>query len=155
MTSAISAGLLLYRQGPAGLEVLIVHPGGPFWSRRHRGAWTIPKGEVDTDEDAAAAAAREFAEELGSPPPAQPWLDLGEIRQKAGKRVRAFAAEGDLDAGSVVSNEVEVEWPRSSGRIVRFPEIDQARWVVPAEATELLNPAQVVLLDRLRDELAL
>ncbi|MGH9120866.1 MAG: NUDIX domain-containing protein, partial [Acidimicrobiales bacterium] len=98
-----SAGLLLFRRTPI-LEVLLVHPGGPFWARRDEGAWSIPKGELDGDEDERSVAAREFAEELGAPPPEGEWLDLGEVVQSGGKRVRAWGAEGDFDPGRLVSN---------------------------------------------------
>lgn len=145
-----SAGLLLFRRRDGGVEVLLVHPGGPFWARRDEGAWSIPKGELDEHGDPAATAAREFEEELGTPaPPAERWLDLGEVTQAAGKRVRAWAAEGDLDCDHVVSNTFELEWPPRSGRRARFPEVDRARWCSPAEAARLANPAQAAFVDRL------
>lgn len=149
-----SAGVLLYRlRGET--EVLLVHPGGPYWAGRHEGAWSIPKGEYDPGvEDAEAAARREFLEETGSVPPDVGVIDLGEVTQKAGKAVRAFAIEGDLDADAIVSNTFEMEWPPRSGRIETFPEVDRAAWCGMQEAARLINPAQVELLDRLNRALA-
>jgi predicted NUDIX family NTP pyrophosphohydrolase len=147
---AISAGILLHRRAGGQLQVLLVHPGGPFWARRDAGAWSIPKGEyADGAEDPLTAARREFEEELGSPPPDTDALDLGEIRQKSGKRVRAWALEGDLDAGSITSNTCMVEWPPRSGRQIEIPEVDRAEWFSLADAREKINPAQVALLERL------
>jgi predicted NUDIX family NTP pyrophosphohydrolase len=149
-----SAGILLFRQGPDGLEVLLVHPGGPIWARRDRGAWSIPKGEYAEDEDPLSAARREFEEELGSPPPAGDPLGLGEVRLKSKKVVRAWALAGDLDATRIKSNEFEMEWPPRSGRRRRFPEVDRAQWFNLAQAGEKLNAAQAPLLDRLREIVA-
>src|SRR5258707_8626689 len=146
---ASSAGILLYRRRGGGLEVLLVHPGGPFWARRDAGAWSIPKGEYGADEDAVAAARREFVEELGVAPPEGAVVDLGEVRQKSGKRVHAWAAAGELDPRGIVSNTFELEWPPRSGRMVEAPEIDRAEWFALAAAREKINPAQVELLDRL------
>ncbi len=142
--------------GAAGeIEVLIVHPGGPFWARKHEGAWSIPKGEFDPDaEDGAKAARREFAEELGSEPPPLPWIELGDTRLKSGKRIVAWAVEGDLDTDAIVSNTFSMQWPPKSGRMIDVPEVDEARWVTPSTAAELLNPAQVVFVERLIDQLA-
>ena len=147
--SATSAGIMLYRRRPRGLEVLLVHPGGPFWARRDAGAWSVPKGEYGPGEDPLAAARREFAEELGSAMPEGPVEDLGEVRQKAGKRVRAWGVEGDLDAEAIVSNTFELEWPPRSGRVIEVPEVDRAQWFSLEEAREKINPAQAELLDRL------
>lgn len=151
---ATSCGLLLWRLadhggGPA-VEVLLVHPGGPYWAHKDDGAWSIPKGETD-DDDLAAVAAREFAEELGTPPPGTPasWVDLGEIRQSGGKRVRAWATEGDLDPAALASNTFELEWPPRSGRRQSFPEVDRAQWFGVEEARRKLLAGQVALLDRL------
>jgi len=144
-----SAGILLYRRVEDGLEVLLVHPGGPLWARRDVGAWSIPKGECEPGEEPLAAARREFAEELGSEPPPGPALGLGEIRQKSGKRVIAWALEGDLDAGTVVSNTFQVQWPPRSGRMIEVPEVDRAGWFGLDDARLKLNPAQVKLVDRL------
>jgi predicted NUDIX family NTP pyrophosphohydrolase len=144
-----SAGILLYRRFGGELNVLLVHPGGPFWARRDEGVWSIPKGEYEGGEDQLAAARREFAEELGSPAPdgAEP-LDLGEITQRAGKRVRAWALEGDLDASAIVSNTCQVQWPPRSGRMIEIPEVDRAEWLPLEQARVKINPAQVALLDR-------
>jgi predicted NUDIX family NTP pyrophosphohydrolase len=130
-------------------EVLLVHPGGPFWARRDAGAWSIPKGEYDDGEDALAAARREFLEELGAEPPSG-LVDLGTVRQKNGKEVRAYLGSGDLDVGAVVSNTFTIEWPPRSGRMAEFPEIDRAEWFSLEDARVKLNPAQVAFLDRLR-----
>jgi predicted NUDIX family NTP pyrophosphohydrolase len=140
-----SAGVLLRR--PSG-EVLLVHPGGPFWARRDAGAWSIPKGEYSDSEDAEAAARREFVEELGVEPPAE-LRDLGVVRQKNGKEVRVFSGDGDLDVSAVVSNTFTMEWPPRSGRMAEFPEIDRAEWFPVDVAREKLNPAQAEFLDRL------
>lgn len=148
-TQRRSAGILLHRDGGGGLEVLLVHPGGPFWARRDAGAWSIPKGEYEPDEDPVHAARREFAEELGVPPPPGELADLGEVRQKSGKFVRAWALAGDLDPDAIVSNTLELEWPPRSGRMREFPEVDRAQWFGLVEAREKINPAQAALLDRL------
>jgi len=150
-----SAGLLLYRKGAGGLEVLIVHPGGPLWARRDRGAWSIPKGEVEPGDDDVVTAAREFHEELGHRPPAGGWIDLGEVTQAGGKQVHAFAAPGELDPAALRSATVAMEWPPRSGRTARFPEVDRAAWVSPDVAAELLIPAQVPLVERLAAHLGL
>ncbi len=148
---AASAGILLHRRRGETLEVLLVHPGGPAWARRDLGAWSIPKGEYVDGEDALTAARREFAEELGSPPPEGEARELGEIRQKSGKRVKAWAQEGDLDAGQISSNTCEVEWPPRSGKRIAIPEVDRAEWFELEDAREKINPAQVELLERLRE----
>lgn len=143
-----SAGMLLFRCGPNGLEVFLAHPGGPFWKNKDAGAWTIPKGEVNEGEDPLAAARREFQEETGIVP-AEPYLPLGAIRQKAGKTVHAWAWEGDADAEAVTSNEIRTEWPRGSGRWLTFPEVDRCAWFTPDAAREKINPAQAELIGRL------
>jgi predicted NUDIX family NTP pyrophosphohydrolase len=140
-----SAGVLLRRHDG---RVLLVHPGGPFWAKRDAGAWSIPKGEYDDGDDPEACARREFEEELGSPPP-DSLTDLGTVRQKNGKEVRAYLAQGDLDVAAVVSNTFTMEWPPRSGRTAEFPEIDRAEWFTVDEARSKLNPAQAELLDRL------
>lgn len=144
-----SAGLLVYRRGPSGVQVLLVHPGGPLWARRDEGAWSIPKGEHGPEEDALAAARREFREELGQDPPSGEPLALGEVRQPGGKRVTVWALEGDLDVGEVRGGTFEMEWPPRSGRIARFPEVDRAGWFDLEEARRKLLPGQVAFLDRL------
>jgi predicted NUDIX family NTP pyrophosphohydrolase len=146
-----SAGILLYRTGSQEIEVLLVHPGGPLFARRDLGSWSIPKGEIDDGEDPLAAARREFTEEVGTAPPAQEPVDLGEVRLKSGKRVRGFALPGDLDATAAVSNTFEMEWPPRSGARQSFPEVDRAEWFSFAEARERLNPAQAAFVDRLAD----
>jgi predicted NUDIX family NTP pyrophosphohydrolase len=144
-----SAGLVLYRRRGGDVEVLLVHPGGPMWERRHDGAWSIPKGEIDPGEEPLSAARREFAEELGHAPPDGEALDLGEIRQRGGKIVRGFALAGDLDATTIESNRIEVEWPPRSGGVIEIPEVDRAEWFAPTAMREAINPAQVELIDRL------
>ena len=139
-----SAGILLHRRGQDGREVLLVHPGGPFWAKRDDGAWSIPKGEYGSDKDPELAARREFEEELGSPlPDDAELLELGEVRQKNAKVVVAWAVEGDLDPTAARSNTFELEWPPRSGRRQEFPEIDRAEWFGLARARERLLPAPV------------
>ena len=149
----MSAGLLLFRQGPQGLEVLLAHPGGPFWRDRDIGAWTIPKGIVDEGEDLLDAARREFLEETGIRP-AGPFIPLGSIRQKAGKVVHAWAWQGDADASAIVSNTAKIEWPPGSGRWVTYPEVDRCAWCDPDSARRRINAAQAELIDRLEATLA-
>ena len=144
-----SAGLLVYRSKGTALEVLLVHPGGPMWAKRDNGAWSIPKGEYESDEDPLAAARREFTEELGVRPPDGPVQDLGEVRQKSGKVVHGWAVEGDLDVSEITSNTVTVQWPPRSGKTLEIPEVDRAEWFGPELAREKVNAAQVALLDRL------
>ena len=144
-----SAGILLHRISGGAPEVLLVHPGGPFWARRDAGAWSIPKGEYEDGDDPLAAALREFEEETGTALEAGELRDLGEVKQKGGKVVRAWAAEGDIDAGTVRSNTFTMEWPPRSGRTAEFPEVDRAGWFALDEAREKLNPAQAEFLDRL------
>jgi predicted NUDIX family NTP pyrophosphohydrolase len=144
-----SAGVLLWRRGAAGVEVLIGHMGGPFWAKKDAGGWSIPKGEYGDGEDPFAVAHREFEEELGSPVPTAELVELGVVRQAGGKVLTVWAGEGDLDATACVSNTFELEWPPRSGRIEHFPEIDRAAWVAVDEAREKLVKGQVPLLDRL------
>ncbi len=149
-----SAGILLHRVGPEGREVLLVHPGGPFWAKRDDGAWSIPKGEYDDDEEPMAAALREFEEEVGSAlEHVGELVELGEVRQRNRKRVTAWAAEGELDASAVRSNTFAMEWPPRSGRTQKFPEIDRAEWFTLARAREKLIEAQAAFLDRLEERL--
>jgi predicted NUDIX family NTP pyrophosphohydrolase len=150
----VSAGIVLYRRGPeGGVEVLLVHPGGPFWARKDAGAWSIPKGEYDDEDDPAARAEAEFVEELGQRAPAGPRLDLGEVRQAGGKRVRAWAVAGDIDAGATSSNTFEMEWPPRSGEKRAFPEVDKAAWFSLDEARLKLLAGQLPLLERLESAL--
>jgi len=148
MPPPLSAGVLLFRRRDGETQVLLVKPGGPYWRRKHTGAWMIPKGMVEPGETPAQAALREFEEETGTRLNAVPF-PLASVRQSGGKIVQAFAVEGDLDAGSIRSNEVEVEWPPKSGRRQRFPEIGEARWMRPDEARALMLPSQLPLLDAL------
>jgi predicted NUDIX family NTP pyrophosphohydrolase len=139
-----SAGILVYRRTGKVLEVLLVHPGGPFWRNRDDGAWSIPKGEMDEGEDPAEAALREFMEEIGSAPEGL-LCSLGEIRQRGGKRVYAFAVEGDIDAGTIANNTFEIEWPPKSGRLQTFPEVDRAGWFdLPAARAKIYRESAVV-----------
>jgi len=133
--------------------VLLVHPGGPFWKKKDAGAWSIPKGEAEPDEDLLAAAEREFREETGFVPRG-PYRALGSARQKGGKLVHAWAFEGDFDSSALVSNEVELEWPPRSGRRTRFPEVDRAAWCSISEARERINPGQFQLVEALLQSLA-
>ena len=143
-----SAGLLMYRRAAAGLAVLLVHPGGPFWAKKDAGAWSIPKGEYAPGEDPLAVARREFEEETGARPHGDV-VPLGEIVQAGGKRVTAWAVEGDFDPATLVSNTFETEWPPRSGRKVRFPEVDRAAWFSAEEARDKLVSAQRAFVDRL------
>jgi predicted NUDIX family NTP pyrophosphohydrolase len=145
----LSAGLLLYRRRGREIEVLLAHMGGPFWSRKDAGAWSLPKGEYEGDEEPLAAARREFAEELGLPAPAGRALDLGTIKQAGGKVVQAWALEGDLDTDAVRSNSFELEWPRGSGTVQSFPEVDRAAWFDLQSARVKLVKGQVGFLERL------
>lgn len=144
-----SAGLLLFRGRDTTLQVLLGHMGGPFWARKDERAWSIPKGELGDDEDPLAGARREFAEELGHAPPDGPVLELGEVRQRGGKRVIAFAIEGDFDPAQLLPGTFELEWPPRSGRRQVFPEIDRVAWFDLAAAKDKLVQGQVELLDRL------
>jgi predicted NUDIX family NTP pyrophosphohydrolase len=147
-----SAGVLLYRFPPGNgrvPQVLLGHMGGPMWQRRDIGAWSIPKGGYTDDEDAFAAALREFEEEVGQPVPAEHFVDLGEVQQASGKFVRAWAAEGDLDPATAVSAMFEVEWPPGSGRRQAFPEFDRVAWFEPDEAITRIVTAQASFVERL------
>ena len=149
-----SGGILLYRRAASGLEVLLAHPGGPYFRDRDEGHWTIPKGEPDLDEALLDAAVREFAEETGLPLPVGRRLELGTITQKGGKVVHAWAVEGDLDPAAAQSNRVDLEWPPRSGRVQSFPEIDRVSWFDLTEARSRIKPAQIPLIDRLEKALA-
>jgi predicted NUDIX family NTP pyrophosphohydrolase len=148
----LSAGVLLYRTRDGVVEVLIVHPGGPFWARKDDGAWSIPKGEYADGEDPWAVAQREFSEEIGLPLPAGARLDFGALKQPSGKVITAFAVQGDLDVTDTRSNTFELEWPRGSGTIREFPEVDRVGWFPVAQAREKLLKGQRPFLDRLMTE---
>ena len=150
-----SAGILLHRAAAGGPEVLLAHPGGPFWAKKDLGAWSIPKGEVDEGEEARDCALRELEEELGSPPPLEPekLVELGSIRQRA-KVVEAWAAEADFDPAKLESLTFSMEWPPRSGRQQEFPEVDRADWFDPETARRKILPAQAELIDRLLERLA-
>jgi predicted NUDIX family NTP pyrophosphohydrolase len=151
MARPTSAGILLYRRGSDGgqLEVLLAHPGGPWFVAKDAGHWSIPKGEAHDDEHLLDVARREFAEETGHDVPNGPTIELGSIVQKGGKTVHAWAVEGDLDPAAAHSNEFEIEWPPRSGRRATFPEIDRVAWFGPADARERIKSTQIPLLERL------
>ncbi|MES2119539.1 MAG: NUDIX domain-containing protein [Pseudomonadota bacterium] len=153
MAAPRSAGILLYRRKDRGLEVLLIRPGGPFWRNRSIGAWMIPKGVIEPGETPAQAAVREFGEETGTTLENEP-EPLLTIRQSGGKVVAAFVAEGDLDAAKISSIEFEAEWPPRSGRVQRYPEAEEARWMSLAEARKMMLPSQLPLLDALELKLA-
>ena len=160
MSAMLSAGILLYRRDPAGRpEVLLAHPGGPYWQRQDLGSWSIPKGIAEGEEVLEAVAAREFEEETGfalatcAHDPRGPQLDLGEIQLKSGKTVRAWAVEGDLDPALAHSNEVDIEWPPRTGRQLRIPEVDRVAWFGFDEARLRFHPAQAAFVDRLAAQL--
>jgi predicted NUDIX family NTP pyrophosphohydrolase len=144
----VSAGLVLVRRD----EVLLVHPGGPFWADENEGAWSIPKGLIEAGEEALAAAIRETREELGIDAPQGPFVALGEVRMKSGKRVVAWAVRAEVDVAKVHSNEIEIEWPPRSKRTIRIPEIDRAAWCSIVDARRLLNAALVPLIERALSE---
>lgn len=153
MATVRSAGLLMFRRKGDAVEVLLAHPGGPFWSRRDAAAWTLPKGEIGPGEEALAAARREFAEETGFAS-APPFVPLGELKQKSGKRISAWAFEGDADPARLESNEFEMEWPPRSGRTRRFPEIDRVEWFGLDAARAKLIAGQAPFIDALEAWLA-
>jgi predicted NUDIX family NTP pyrophosphohydrolase len=149
MAGRRSAGLLVYRRVDGSVELLLVHPGGPYWQRKDAGAWSIPKGEYDDGDDPLATALREFGEELGQDPPGGEPVALGEVKQPGGKVVTAWAVEGDAEVGAVTSNLFEMEWPPKSGRMQQFPEVDRAGWFGPDEARAKLLKGQLPFVDRL------
>jgi predicted NUDIX family NTP pyrophosphohydrolase len=152
--SKLSAGILAYRRKGDFLEVLLVHPGGPFWRNKDNGTWSIPKGEIDASEDPEQAARREFAEELGPVATIGPLESLGEVLRRAGKRVIAFCGEAEFDTSRLVSNTFETEWPPKSGRVQSFPEVDRAAWFDSEAAKAKILAAQFELIDRLKTKLA-
>jgi predicted NUDIX family NTP pyrophosphohydrolase len=148
----LSAGLLVYRISESGVvDVVIAHPGGPFWAKKDEGAWSVPKGEYEEGADPLAAAEREFAEEIGQPAPAGARIELGEITQPGGKRVTVWAVQGDLDVSGARSNSFEMEWPKGSGRVMEFPEVDRVEWVAAGLARVKLLHGQVPFIDRLME----
>lgn len=149
----LSAGLLLYRETAGELEVLIGHPGGPFWARRDDGAWSIPKGEYTDGEDPWTVAQREFLEEIGKPPPTGPRIDFTPVRQPSGKIITAYAVHSDLDLEGASSNTFTLEWPRGSGTLREYPEIDRVAWFAVAAARSKLVKGQLPLLEQLEDAL--
>jgi len=156
MAKKLSAGLLLFRRTSSStIEVMIAHMGGPFWAKKDSGGWSIPKGEYEDGEDPLEAARREFVEELGHDPPSGDVFELGEVKQSSGKRIRAWAIEGDLDVSEITSNTFEMEWPPKSGRTQEFPEIDRADWFDIHAARIKLAKGQVPLIESLADRLGL
>lgn len=152
--SKLSAGILLYRQQPdSTIQVFIVHPGGPFWARKDDGAWSIAKGEYAYGDDPWTTALREFEEEVGVPAPGGPRMHLGEVKQSGGKTVSCFAVRGDLSIEQVRSNTFEIEWPRGSGNVGTFPEVDRVGWFTVADARRKLLKGQVAFLDRLLEQM--
>jgi predicted NUDIX family NTP pyrophosphohydrolase len=149
-----SAGVLLFRRRGPQVEVLLAHMGGPFWARKDAGAWSLPKGEHEPEEQPRAAARREFEEELGAPPPEDGWVPLGEVRQSGGKVVTAWAVEGDFDPARLSPGTFDLEWPRGSGVIRQFPEVDRVAWFPVGEVGKRLVRSQLVFLDRLAEHLA-
>jgi predicted NUDIX family NTP pyrophosphohydrolase len=151
--SRVSAGLVMFRRRNNQLELLLVHPGGPFWKNKDAGTWSIPKGEASPDEDLLTRAQIEFEEELGvKPPRSANWIALGSIKQAGGKTVHAWACQGDLPADFVLSsNTFEGEWPPRSGKLQQFPEVDRAEFFAEEVARRKINPAQIALIDRLRE----
>lgn len=146
-----SAGILLYRRAGDSLELLLVHPGGPYWAKKDEGAWSIPKGEIEDGEEAPVCALRELEEEIGSSLglTVERLSELGEVRQKSGKVVLGWAAEADFDPATLTSNTFAMEWPPRSGREHEFPEVDRAEWFTPEQARQKINPAQAAFIDRL------
>jgi predicted NUDIX family NTP pyrophosphohydrolase len=156
MATKRSAGVLLYRRNGGAPEFLLVHPGGPFWAKRDEGAWSIPKGEIEPGEETRACALREMREELGPAPPLEPrdLVDLGSVRQRSGKVVEGWAAEGEFDPGALASISFSMEWPPRSGREREFPEVDRAGWFCEREARAKILPAQAPFIDRLLEHLS-
>ncbi|HEX5988711.1 MAG TPA: NUDIX domain-containing protein [Solirubrobacterales bacterium] len=155
MATKRSAGILLFRRDGGAVEFLLAHPGGPFWAKKDEGAWSIPKGQIEEAEEPRACAIRELEEELGPAPELDPeeLIELGAIRQRAGKVVEAWAAEAEFDPATLASNTFTMEWPPRSGRQAEFPEVDRAEWFGPEAARAKILPAQAELLDRLLERL--
>jgi predicted NUDIX family NTP pyrophosphohydrolase len=148
-----SAGILMYRDSGGELELLLVHPGGPFWAKKDKGAWSIPKGEYDEGEDPLTVAKREFKEELGSPAPQGEFVALGELKQPSRKVITAFAVKGDFDPKALKSNRFELEWPPKSGRKQSFPEVDRAEWFALSRARTKIQAGQAPFIDWLVERL--
>lgn len=155
MAAPRSAGILLFRRDNGEVRFLLVHPGGPFWAKKDAGAWTIPKGGIEDEEEPRACAIRELEEELGAAPELDPeaLIELGSVKQKAGKVVEAWAAEAEFDPAALASNTFAMEWPPRSGKRQEFPEVDRAEWFDPETAREKILPAQAEFLDRLLGKL--
>jgi predicted NUDIX family NTP pyrophosphohydrolase len=155
MATKRSAGILLYRRSAGGTEFLLVHPGGPFWAKKDAGAWSLPKGQIEAEEEPRACAIRELEEELGAAPELDPdeLLELGSVKQKSGKTVQAWAAEADFDPAELASNTFSMEWPPRSGSQQEFPEVDRVEWFDLEAAREKILPAQAEFLDRLLERL--
>lgn len=153
MAAKVSAGLLVYRLASAGLELLLVHPGGPFWAKKDDGAWFIPKGEIEAGEEPLATARREFQEELGIAPPSGEPRELGTVKNKGGKLIHAWALSGDLDLRDFRSNRFEMEWPPRSGKTREFPEVDRAEYFAVERALEKMHAAEQPLIERLLEML--
>jgi predicted NUDIX family NTP pyrophosphohydrolase len=150
----LSAGILLYRRQNKRLEVLLAHPGGPYWAKKDDGAWSIPKGEFSEGEEPLDNAVREFEEETGKKVSGD-FMDLGWLKQRSGKIVYAYALEGDLDTSQITSNLFEIEWPPRSGKMIMIPEVDRVEWFSPETAREKINPGQAAFIDRLIERLNL
>lgn len=148
-----SAGLLLYRRKGGQIEVLLGHPGGPFWAKKDKGAWSLPKGEFDEGEDSLTAAKREFGEEIGQQAPDGEYQEIGTVKLKSGKTIYGWALEADMDVSTVMSNTFEIEWPPKSGKMQEFPEIDRAQWLTLAAAKEKMHTGQSEFIDRLATQL--
>jgi predicted NUDIX family NTP pyrophosphohydrolase len=148
-----SAGLLIYRKSNSAIEVLIVHPGGPFWAKKDKAAWSLPKGEFEENEDTLTTAKREFKEELGHEPPEGEYIEIGSVKNKSGKVIHGWTVEGDVDVSMIKSNTFKMEWPPKSGQHQEFPEVDKAGWFSLEKAKEKLNPAQAEFIDRLAETL--
>lgn len=146
----ISAGILAYRKIRSGIEVFLVHPGGPFWKNKETGAWSVPKGELDEGEEPLSAAQREFEEETGQKISGS-FIQLKPVKLKSGKLVMAWAVEANPDASNIISNSIKVEWPYKSGKWITCPEVDRAAWFTPEEAREKINPAQANFIDELQE----
>jgi predicted NUDIX family NTP pyrophosphohydrolase len=151
--SKISAGILVYRIKGGQVEALLAHPGGPFWAKKDLGAWSIIKGEIEEGEDSLMAAKREFKEETSHDPPSDGYMEIGEVKNKSGKNIKAWAVEADFDPKTIVSNNFEMEWPPKSGQMQEFPENDRAGWFDLATATKKINTSQSAFLERLAKEL--